>query len=56
MKRILCALAATVLIAGCSTDREHILKIYNWSDYLEESLIGEFEQWYEQQTGENGHQ
>ena len=52
MKRILCALAATVLIAGCSTDREHILKIYNWSDYLEESLIGEFEQWYEEQTGE----
>ena len=52
MKRILCALAATVLIAGCSSDREHILKIYNWSDYLEESLIGEFEQWYEEQTGE----
>ena len=52
MKRILSILAAALFVAGCSTDREHILKIYNWSDYMEESLIEEFEQWYEQQTGE----
>ena len=42
MKRILCILAAALMVAGCSSDREHILKIYNWSDYMEESLIGEF--------------
>ena len=52
MKRILSILAAAIFLAGCSTDREHILKIYNWSDCMEESLIEEFEQWYEQQTGE----
>ncbi|MBR1927441.1 MAG: ABC transporter substrate-binding protein [Bacteroidales bacterium] len=52
MKKLLSVLAAAVLLAGCSSDREHILKVYNWSDYIEESLIEEFEQWYEQQTGE----
>ena len=52
MKRILCILAAALMVAGCSSDREHILKIYNWSDYMEESLIGDFEKWYEEQTGE----
>lgn len=35
-----------------ANDREHTLKIYNWADYIDESLIPEFEQWYEQQTGE----
>ena len=52
MKRILCILASALMVAGCSSDREHILKIYNWSDYMEESLIGDFEKWYEEQTGE----
>ena len=52
MKRLLCILAAALMIAGCSSDREHILKIYNWSDYMEESLIEDFEKWYEEQTGE----
>jgi spermidine/putrescine transport system substrate-binding protein len=33
-------------------DRAHQLKIYNWADYIDESLIKEFEQWYEEQTGE----
>ena len=28
------------------------MKVYNWADYIDEELIGEFEQWYEQQTGE----
>ncbi len=53
MKKIVSVLAsAIILLAGCSSDREHILKVYNWSDYIDESLIGEFEQWYEEQTGE----
>ena len=33
-------------------DRAHQLKVYNWADYIDESLIEEFEQWYEEQTGE----
>lgn len=34
-------------------DRDHILKVYNWADYLDLDLIEEFEQWYEEQTGES---
>lgn len=54
MKRILLALAALTLLCGGASaiDREHTLKVYNWADYIDESLIGEFEQWYEEQTGE----
>ncbi|MBQ0114436.1 MAG: ABC transporter substrate-binding protein [Bacteroidales bacterium] len=33
-------------------DRAHILKVYNWADYLDMKLIQEFEQWYKAQTGE----
>ena len=35
-----------------AADREHTLKVYNWADYIDESLLDEFEQWYEEQTGE----
>ena len=52
MKKILYIVAAVLLIAGCSEDREHILKVYNWADYIDEELIDEFEIWYEEQTGE----
>ena len=45
-------MAAALMVAACSSDRDHILKVYNWSDYIDEALIGEFEQWYEEQTGE----
>ncbi|MBO4427365.1 MAG: ABC transporter substrate-binding protein [Bacteroidales bacterium] len=41
--------AAVSLSAG---PRGEILKVYNWSDYIDESVLPEFEQWYEQQTGE----
>ena len=52
MKRILISLAAVALLAGCSEDRSQILKVYNWSDYIDEAVIPEFEEWYEAQTGE----
>ena len=35
-----------------AADREHTLKVYNWADYIDESVLDEFEQWYEEQTGE----
>ena len=38
---------------GCSEDRNTILKVYNWADYIDEELLGEFEEWYFEQTGEN---
>ena len=54
MKRILLAIAALSLLCGSAfaADREHTLKVYNWADYIDESLIAEFEKWYEEQTGE----
>ena len=33
-------------------DREHTLKVYNWADYIDESLLDEFVVWYKEQTGE----
>lgn len=33
--------------------REKTLKIYNWADYIDESLVDEFVVWYKQQTGED---
>ncbi len=51
----LCAVLSAVL-AVCSScnleEREEILKVYNWGDYIDEDLLTEFEQWYEEQTGE----
>ncbi len=52
MKRFLIMLAAALALLGCSEDRSAILKVYNWSDYIDESVIPEFESWYEEQTGE----
>ncbi len=39
---------------GCSGNdaRQKILKVYNWADYIDESLLSEFEEWYYEQTGE----
>lgn len=52
MKKVL-AIAAIVLAAvSCSSNRENILKVYNWSDYIDESVLPEFEEWYKAQTGE----
>lgn len=33
--------------------RSHILKIYNWADYIDEDVLAEFPAWYKQQTGED---
>ena len=52
MKKFFAIAAAAVVLAACSGDRDHILKVYNWSDYIDESVIPEFEAWYEEQTGE----
>ena len=49
--------ACLCILASCTAkvnaqDRAHTLKVYNWADYLDLDLIGEFEQWYEERTGE----
>ena len=45
---------ALLALTGCGVDdsRKEILKVYNWADYIDESLLTEFEEWYFEQTGE----
>lgn len=59
MKRYLSYLK-TLLLAIClpiwsscynKESREEILKVYNWADYIDEQVLEDFPQWYEQQTG-----
>ena len=41
---------------GCKQSdkaRSKVLKIYNWADYIDESLLTEFPIWYKEQTGED---
>ena len=53
MKKILFAVIMALALCGCSEDRNSILKVYNWADYIDEELLDEFEEWYFEQTGEN---
>ncbi len=34
-------------------ERQQVLKIYNWADYIDEDLLTEFPKWYKEQTGED---
>ena len=52
MKRLIYCFVAALMLLGCSDDRSGILKVYNWADYIDEELLGEFEQWYFEQTGQ----
>ncbi|MDE7164404.1 MAG: extracellular solute-binding protein [Clostridiales bacterium] len=44
------ATSGAAALTGCSP-RDEVLKIYNWGDYIDESLIEEFESWYQEKTG-----
>ena len=52
MKKLLSLLTALLVLFSCTEDREQVLKVYSWADYIDEDLLGEFETWYEEQTGE----
>ncbi|MGM9753934.1 MAG: ABC transporter substrate-binding protein [Candidatus Cryptobacteroides sp.] len=52
-KSLLCAAALFCACGLFAKDRNNILKVYNWSDYIAEGVIDEFEQWYKEQTGED---
>lgn len=52
MRKILFIAISALLLIGCSDERSNILKVYNWADYIDEDLLGEFEEWYKEQTGE----
>ena len=57
IKKSLC-LVSSLFIAACGISvtgcapRNEVLKIYNWGDYINEDLIGEFEDWYFEETNE----
>ena len=58
MKRMkyLFLLAALLTLGACQRsqeERSHILKIYNWADYIDEDVLAEFPEWYKEQTGED---
>ena len=41
-----------IIATSCGEpEREEVLKVYNWGDYIDEELLDEFEVWYEEQTG-----
>jgi len=52
VRNLIAAISFMVVLAACNDDRSSLLKVYNWGDYIDEELIPEFEQWYEEQTGE----
>ena len=53
MKKFLILAALAAVLLSCSSNRDQILKVYNWSDYIDERVIPEFEAWYKAQTGED---
>ena len=55
MKKLLAIAAVIAAAVSCSSNREQVLKVYNWSDYIDESVLPEFEEWYKAQTGEEIH-
>ncbi len=44
---------ASMQLTSCYKDenREEILKVYNWADYIDEDVLANFPVWYEEQTG-----
>ena len=49
---LIAVLLSMLPLSAHAADREHTLKVYNWADYIDESLLDEFEVWYKEQTGE----
>ena len=48
-------LLMTLPLSSCynKENREEILKVYNWADYIDEDVLANFPAWYKQQTGKN---
>lgn len=52
---LLISMFLLTILSACSQEsgRQEILKVMNWADYIDESLIPEFEQYYKEVTGKN---
>ena len=57
MKHLLFPLLIALLTLGSCVrsqeERNQILKVYNWADYIDEDVLAEFPEWYKEQTGED---
>lgn len=52
---LLCLLGLSLVTTSCrrsQEERNRILKVYNWADYIDEGVLAEFPEWYKEQTGE----
>lgn len=52
-KSLLISALSLISLCAAAQNRENVLKVYNWSDYIAEGVLDEFEQWYKEQTGES---
>lgn len=50
---LLCCLSLLASCGSSDEERSHVLKIYNWADYIDEDVLAEFPAWYKEQTGED---
>ena len=56
MKKIIPVILLVLSLAGCYNSgepRERILKIYNWADYIGDSVLEDFQAYYKGADGEN---
>jgi spermidine/putrescine transport system substrate-binding protein len=54
LTKLLVIAFSLVMVTGCfsgCTKRGDILKVYNWGDYIDESVIDDFEAYFEAETG-----
>ena len=53
MKRIITILLVLLSTLGtqAQTNRQQILRVYNWDDYIGEGVIEKFEKWFKETTG-----
>ena len=53
MKRLLATFVSMLCMLGiqAQNDRQQILKVYNWNEYIGVGVIEKFEQWYKEVTG-----
>lgn len=52
LKAALLSLSILPALTVSAADRNEVLKVYNWSTYIAEGVVEDFEQWYKEQTGE----
>jgi len=54
MKKLITLILGVLLTSSIfAEDRNNILKVYNWADYISPEVLASFPDWYKQQTGED---